>query len=242
MKAICVTMGVAAVVLALAGAASADVIYSENFETGFGSGYLGGSNGWSGTSPVFVGTGGALGTTQVLTTVDPAHGLNGSSHSLAPLDPNVVTMITVDTEHGSNTTATDGSNIDTTGTWFSWQTVGTGWRFSTSLNGGFDTYPSKLADNVNVVGFKLVLDGVNNTYSASYNAGSGYQLINTGDLTDAQILAINGLAITANSRGTCSPMGIDNILVTNTIPEPGTLVLIGCGVLSLLAYAWRKQE
>ena len=36
---------------------------------------------------------------------------------------------------------------------------------------------------------------------------------------------------------------IDNIrIVANPIPEPSTLVLLGCAFLGLAAYAWRKRK
>lgn len=35
---------------------------------------------------------------------------------------------------------------------------------------------------------------------------------------------------------------IDNVAVYGEIPEPSTLALLGCGLLGLLAYAWRKRK
>jgi hypothetical protein len=38
-------------------------------------------------------------------------------------------------------------------------------------------------------------------------------------------------------------VGLDNVrLSDSTVPEPGTIVLLGTGLLGLLAYAWRKRK
>jgi hypothetical protein len=42
-------------------------------------------------------------------------------------------------------------------------------------------------------------------------------------------------------HGGC-PGGIDSVLLTSSVPEPGTCALLASGVVGLLAYAWRKRR
>jgi hypothetical protein len=53
------------------------------------------------------------------------------------------------------------------------------------------------------------------------------------------------LAIRLENSATSNYTGLDTISLSVTslpTPEPGTLVLLGGGILSLLAYAWRKRK
>ena len=79
--------------------------------------------------------------------------------------------------------------------------------------------------------------------TGSYNFGSGWQqAYSLSGLTGSQITGLTNLVMQMDYRYGYAGMGVDNISLTNSIPEPGTLVLLGCGLAGLLAYAWRKRR
>ena len=46
----------------------------------------------------------------------------------------------------------------------------------------------------------------------------------------------------ANYMGGTESIGVDSCLITNDVPEPSGLCMIAAGLISLLAYAWRKRK
>lgn len=113
---------------------------------------------------------------------------------------------------------------------------------------------SLLTPEVNVwYNAQLTLDLTSNTYSGVITKQGGAQTVisSRGFITEN---AIN--TVFMNCPGPIAPFptwpaaipnfDIDNFAVSNTpipgVPEPGTLVLLCGGLVSLLAYAWRKQK
>jgi hypothetical protein len=248
-------------VLALPVAASADtVIYSEDFESGYGSGVLGGNGGWSTTTDAIpVGTGGALTNNQVLAL--PSAGISGgtmdnayrSLGSLAHLATNRIYTLTFDVENVGADSAfgfSDGSAdypfSFAVGSAAAWRGAGVWVIDPIEITGNANPYNDNRvllpASTGSSLGWKLVVDGPALTASAYYNAGSGYVLGGSWAVDAAHIEAINALACCEDYRFNWRGIGVDNIVLTSSVPEPGALTLLGLGALGLLAYAWRKRK
>jgi hypothetical protein len=93
----------------------------------------------------------------------------------------------------------------------------------------------------------VVIDGVNHQVWGEYDFdGAGYVATDKYDITDAGIAAINQVmyrhfgsdGVTFDAR----TIEIDNIALAGPVPEPGTIILMASGLLSLVAYAWRKRK
>jgi hypothetical protein len=83
-----------------------------------------------------------------------------------------------------------------------------------------------------------------------YDAGSGNVTADLGWCELNQTPFVDGLRIAAydakdydiGNLVLIGNGGFDQLRVSSTIPEPSTLALLTAGVLSLLAYAWRKRK
>jgi hypothetical protein len=101
--------------------------------------------------------------------------------------------------------------------------------------------------------YEIVLNGPAGTISAYYNysaegnGGSGYQLGGqfTG-VTAAEIATITNITMFDAETGSNPGAGIDNIVLqtgdVTAVPEPSTLALLSCGLVSLGACVWRKRK
>jgi len=77
-----------------------------------------------------------------------------------------------------------------------------------------------------------------NVYEVGYYAGTTKTLAWTYTLADDAPHPGAAVGFYADFRANMKGM-VDNI---RFIPEPGTLVLLGCGLVGLLCYAWRKRR
>src|ERR1700733_10578847 len=111
------------------------------------------------------------------------------------------------------------------------------------------TYPTGYTVTLGVrSSFAIVLNGPAGTVSAYYNysaegnGGSGYQLgVQYTGLTAAEIGTITNITLFGTETGSNPGAGFDNIELQTgdvTVPEPSTLALLSCGLVSLGACAW----
>ena len=230
--------------------ASAEIIYSENFE-GMAVAPLGSQGGWTtdnGTIPV--GIGGALTNMQ---TLRPQNNTLGKAwHPLgsqANIDTTKITTLVFDAEHGPSSTYYSRFHIAAGGydTGFGWKAEVDGWRYVRNL--GNLAFISGGTDGG--VSFKIVIDceagdATHGEVSGYYDFGSGWiQAAAPRTETLTYLATLDRLCLLTDSRTNQggSGIGIDNIVLSdNTIPEPGTLVLLATGLIGLLCYAWRKLK
>ncbi|MBN1394802.1 MAG: PEP-CTERM sorting domain-containing protein [Pirellulales bacterium] len=93
------------------------------------------------------------------------------------------------------------------------------------------------------VGLKYVIDLDNNQFDIWYDSGSGYTEI-ASDLAMESTLDVNYVGFNPNGTGNDSnppTFWIDDVSL-ELVPEPSTLALLACGLIGLLAYAWRKRK
>jgi hypothetical protein len=255
MRAICLTIGVAALVLAFAGAASADVIFSENFEA-MTPGDVRGQGGWTPEGLGFfdnainVGTGGGLTNMQILAVAaSPGHA-SAALHplgSLANLSGSGAYTLSWDAEYGS-ANADFGfyaGHDDVLG--FGFESTATSWLLDPrGMVGGTASDRIILTGGTTgPVKFAVTVDGSAGTVAGYYDFGSGYTLAGSYAATSAQIESLVSLYVSNDYRSGGIGVGVDNIQLAtgvNVVPEPGTLCLMGSGLIGLLAYAWRKRK
>ena len=73
--------------------------------------------------------------------------------------------------------------------------------------------------------------------STAVNVGSPFTTVSIADIGGVW----TKLRIGLNGTGDATGM-IDDIRVTQVVPEPSTLALLAAGLIGLLAYAWRKRK
>ena len=95
--------------------------------------------------------------------------------------------------------------------------------------GNLNTYfPSGLDHNENY-GFSLAFGPSGTLYATGYGSDGN---------TDYGTLSLSTGAFT---KIAASPFGWDSGSIAIAIPEPSTIVLLGIGAVSLLAYGWRRR-
>ena len=111
---------------------------------------------------------------------------------------------------------------------------------STTINAGTSGYHAYSQDGVDI---NLLLNSTG-LYN-NPNTGSGFTPVNisTSGLTVAAGDVLS-LIIGAGGNGNAYDLtGITSHVVTfNAVPEPSAFVLLSCGLIGLLAYAWRKRR
>lgn len=115
------------------------------------------------------------------------------------------------------------------------------WAETTNAN-----YGTSLLDPVAGTWYnaQLTLDMATNTYSGTITAYGG----DTTDISSRSFATENAI----NSIFTLGTVGptpnitpghrLDNWVLTYAVPEPGPIALLATGLISLLAYAWRKRK
>jgi len=247
MKATRTMISVVTLVLAVASMASATTIYSEDFSA-MTAGALDGQGGWTladqgpGTGVVNVGTGGAIDPTGMQVLPVTGHGDTiVLTRDVGGLDPTKVTTLQFDAAAGFNGQFgfEMGPRFHPSGD--SPNTMVFEYRnfIGVIYPAGYDESPFPTGSTAS---FKIVLDGPSGAVSGYYDYdGTGFNLVSTFGATGLQIAGLSQLMLIEDTVGSNTGIGIDNISLTAT-PEPSTLVLLGCGLVSLLAYAWRKRR
>ncbi len=254
MKATATMFGVVAMILALAGVASANIIlYSEDFESAtLPTNILLAPFSWTNdfpTADVPITQGSSpLNATKVadgpaLTGSGVSGKLVEATRAVPSPTAGLIYTFTADTYFLSGTSGSaNGIGLGKASQAFN----GSGVMFHTATAGlafeisGIGGGTMQLATVLNAASkVTIVLDMVANTVEGrTWDATNG--TLTTGALpipTVAQALALNRVVIMERWNG----FDFDNITYS-VVPEPSTLALLGCGLAGLLCYAWRKRR
>ncbi|MCG2685417.1 MAG: PEP-CTERM sorting domain-containing protein [Planctomycetales bacterium] len=255
MKATATVFGVVAMVLALASAATANVIpFSENFEAGYNAASLDGQNGWAtvawaGTS-MDVGSTAGKGPSWGATTLGNAGWIaNSKSHgSTFGAGDHLILSADYYAAVGARGLVDVEKPGGSFGQYIMMEVLNdcggdTGIRMEVQGSGGYAATADWTAA-VTAQWYHLQLDwtvgddAVYTVWDAS-NAQVFQGTVNTSTLiTSADAAAMSVVAIgAAGAAG--SAAAIDNI---SLVPEPSSVVLLAIGLLGLLCYAWRKRK
>ncbi len=90
----------------------------------------------------------------------------------------------------------------------------------------------------------LRLARTDDTFTASYSVDgttwTSFSSVTRADMTGSVQVGLSYGAFVSAASSTGA--GFDNFSLTTTVPEPSSLALLAAGMVSLLAYAWRKRK
>ena len=109
----------------------------------------------------------------------------------------------------------------------------------------FDLASVAASDKVSMASQTLYLNGLqwsDMTFDVLAGFGAGtYTLIDASSISGSL-----GSNVTGTVGGLAATLGIsagkDLVLTVTSVPEPGTMVLLAAGLISLIAYAWRRRK
>lgn len=237
---ICVSVALCAV-FACAASANATILYQESFDEGTGT-VLNGLNGMVATSGMVTNASGQAAISGLQSAAVPFTPQDGQIYSLSA-DMRSTNGSWVVLGFMADTLATSGNFFDPSANlWQSTDTggyslgaIGPGWE------GGLQYQAMAPEPSAAVHTFRMDLDTTNSAqWTAQYfidgQSQAGPVNLPAGMSTTFRYIGFG--ADQADSAGY-----VDNFTLTTTAtPEPSTIVLLGVGMFSLLAYAWRKRK
>ena len=109
-------------------------------------------------------------------------------------------------------------------------------------------YLSGVLDFISPYDLKMVRDGVDKTWTYSYKQASASTWTELAVVNDSKLPGggppgwMIGPYAKSWLTGSGTPSADFDYFRVSDVPEPGALALLGCGLASLLAYAWCKLK